>query len=82
MRTIQGAFVKGFTCFKFILKIKGRTFEDGFALRPEIHDEKGAVEMAHEAWMKFQNTIQMVLDPIGYAKAMDEFQTDARGPAQ
>jgi hypothetical protein len=82
MRAVQNAFVDGCTCFGFFLAVKGRKFQEGFALRPEIHDEKAAVEMAHEVWLKFQNTIQMVLDPEGYAKAMAEFQTDSRGPAQ
>lgn len=61
MRDVRHAFVEGFTCFKFTLTIKGRKFEDRIALRPEIHDEKAAVEMAHEMWMKFENTIQKVL---------------------
>lgn len=78
MRTIRHAFAEGFTCFKFVLTIKGRKFQDGFGLRPEIHDEKAAVEMAHEMWLKFQNTIFMVLDPIGYAKAMAELDEPAQ----
>ena len=61
LRIIRKAFTDGFTCFEFVTKIRGRTFRDRVALRPEMHDEKAAVEMAHEMWMKFENTIQKVL---------------------
>ena len=82
MRTIQSAFVNGCTCFRFCLKIKGFKFQDGFALRPEIHNEKAAIEASHEMWLKFKNTIFKVLDPIGYAKAMAEYEASISGPAQ
>ena len=61
VRQVVASFKAGVTCFCFRLRIKGRAFEDRVALRPEIHDETDAQEMAQEQFAKFAATVEMVL---------------------
>lgn len=56
--TIRNAFIEGFTCFQFQVSIKGKKFEARGALRPEIHNEKDAMDFAEEIWTEFESIVR------------------------
>lgn len=61
MKQVVNAYKEGITCFRFTFEHNGRKFEDGIALRPEVHDEADAMEMATDIWAMFCKTVQKVI---------------------
>lgn len=57
MKQVRNAFREGITCFRFTFQHGKRKFEDGIALRPEVHDEQDAVAMATDIWAVFCRTV-------------------------
>lgn len=54
---IRNAFTEGFTCFEFNVKIKGKRWRARGGLRPELHDEKDAIDFAEEIWEEFESIV-------------------------
>ena len=55
--TIRNAFIEGFTCFEFRVKIKGKEWLARGGLRPELHTEKDAMDFAGEIWEEFESIV-------------------------
>jgi hypothetical protein len=54
---IRNAFAEGFTCFEFYINIKGNRYLACGGLRPELHDEKDAMDFAEEIWGEFVSIV-------------------------
>lgn len=56
---VLNAFLEGYMCFLFRLRIRGRLFEDRVAL-PADADEACALEMAEFQFARFCNTVGLI----------------------
>jgi hypothetical protein len=61
--TIRNAFTEGFTCFEFNVNIKSAQWRARGALRPELHEEKDALNFAAEIWAEFEGIVAESIKP-------------------
>jgi hypothetical protein len=61
--TIRNAFIEGFTCFEFHVNMRGKQYMARAGLRPELHNEKDAMDFAEEIWGEFESIVAENLKP-------------------